>query len=151
MKKAKLKNFVLIGAAVLIAVGLVIFAVLKITNLNDKFLDEKEDISVQKLNYQIDVLNACGVEDVAFQIAQYLRLKGFDVIDYGNYETVVNESFIIDHVGKPEVAKLIAKELGIDEGKITMSKEKYYNEFTVIIGKDYIMLKPFKNKVEGSF
>jgi hypothetical protein len=73
------------------------------------------------------------------------------VIDYGNYETTVKESFIIDHIGKPDTARLIARVLGINEDKIVISKSKHYNEFTVVIGLDYIMLKPFKNKGEGSF
>ncbi len=146
MKKTLL--FVIIG---LIVVGLVSFGILKFLNSDDKFSSESEGNQNQNLNFQINVLNGCGVEDVAFQVAQYLRVKGFDVIDYGDYETTVNESFIIDRIGKPDIARSIAKELGIDESRIVNSKSKYYNEFTVVIGKDYIMLKPFKNKLEEEF
>lgn len=146
MKKQNVKKVALFTVAGLIVLGFIGFGIFKILNSNDKFSSEDGNTHNQNWNYQINVLNGCGVEDVAFQITQYLRIKGFDVVDYDNYETIVSESFIIDHVGKPDIAKLIAKELGIDERKIVESKSRYYNEFTVVIGKDYIMLKPFKNK-----
>jgi hypothetical protein len=148
--KQKKKRIFLLAVSVIVLPVLVIFG-LKFWGLGYKFSNEEDEINLQNPDFQIDVLNACGVEDVAFQITQYLRTKGFDVIDYGNYGSVVNESFIIDHVGKPDTAKLIAKVLGIDEKKIVNSKERYYNEFTVVIGKDYILLKPFKNKNGDGF
>jgi hypothetical protein len=147
--KIKAKKIVLPLTVVLILIILV-SVILKFSNSDYKFSSE-EEITVQNPSYQIDVQNGCGVEDVAFQIVQFLRMKGFDVIDYGNYETTVKESFIIDHIGKPDTARLIARVLGINEDKIVISKSKHYNEFTVVIGLDYIMLKPFKNKGEGSF
>jgi len=152
VNKGKGKKLPLFAVAGVIVAGLVVFGVLRFLNLNREFLNEdNNDIAVKNPDYQIDVLNGCGIDDVAFQITQYLRIKGFDVIDYGNYGTTVNESFIIDHVGKPDTARLIARMLGIDEKKIIVSRSNYYNEFTVVIGKDYIMLKPFKNKGEGDF
>ncbi len=143
-------KIVKIALPALFVLIILVIAVLKFSRSGYKFSDE-EEIFIQNPSYQIDVQNGCGVEDVAFQIVQYLRVKGFDVIDYGNYGTTVKESFIIDHIGKPDTARLIAKALGIDEGKIVVSKSKHYNEFTVVIGMDYIMLKPFKNKSEGGF
>jgi len=147
--KGKGSNVIIFVGLGVVFVAILVFLFLKILNGKLKFSDE--EISVENPSYQIDVLNGCGVEDVAFQITQYLRSKGFDVIDYGNYDLIVNESFIIDHVGWPDTAKVIAKALGIDESKIVRSKSNYYNEFTVVIGKDYIMLKPFKNKDGESF
>jgi len=148
--KFKAKKIILLFSVVF-TLAILIGVILKFSASDYKFSNDEEEISVQDPSYQIDVQNGCGVEDVAFQITQYLRAKGFDVIDYGNYGTTVKESFIIDHVGKPDTARLIAKVLGIDERKIIRSKSKYYNEFTVVIGMDYIMLKPFKNKSEGAF
>ncbi len=147
--KGKGSNVIIFLGLGVVFVAILVFLFLKILNGKHKFSDE--EISVENPSYQIDVLNGCGIEDVAFQITQYLRSKGFDVIDYGNYDLIVNESFIIDHVGWPDTAKVIAKALGIDESKIVRSKSNYYNEFTVVIGKDYIMLKPFKNKDGESF
>lgn len=148
--KGKGSNVViLLGLGVILA-AILVFLFLKILNGKHKFSND-EEISVENPSYQIDVLNGCGVEDVAFQITQYLRAKGFDVIDYGNYDLIVDKSFIIDHVGWPDTAKVIAKALGIDESEIVRSKSNYYNEFTVVIGRDYIMLKPFKNKNGESF
>ncbi|MCX7763157.1 MAG: LytR C-terminal domain-containing protein [Candidatus Kryptonium sp.] len=146
-KKQNIFLFVTFGATFL--TGLILL-ILKILSANYKFSNE-EEITVNNPSYQIDVLNACGVEEIAFQITQYLRTKGFDVIDYGNYGSVVNESFVIDRVGKPDTAKLIARALGIKEDRIIRSKAKYYNEFTIVIGKDYMSLKPFKNKREEDF
>lgn len=151
MRKLDVKKILPFAVAGLIAVVLVGLGILKILSSNNKFSNESDENRNTNTNYQINVLNGCGAEDVAFQVAQYLRVKGFDVIDYGDYETTVDESFIIDHIGKPDVARSIAKELGIDESRIVNSKSRYYNEFTVVIGKDYIMLKPFKNKFEDEF
>lgn len=148
--KSKRQNTVLFAILGTTFLTGLIFLILKILSANYKFFDE-EEIMVNNPSYQIDVLNGCGVEEIAFQITQYLRTKGFDVIDYRNYDSIVNESFIIDHIGKPDTAKLIAKALGIKESKIVMSKAKYYNEFTIVIGKDYMLLKPFKNKREEVF
>lgn len=151
MRRNKRNSKIVLLVAILLPAFLVlIFFGLKIFRFGYKFSNE-EDIGVKNPDFQIDVLNACGVEDVAFQITQYLRTKGFDVIDYGNYGSIVKESFIIDHVGKPDTARLIAKVLGIDERKIVNSEKPYYNEFTVVIGNDYILLKPFKNKNGESF
>ncbi|MFN3134552.1 MAG: LytR C-terminal domain-containing protein [Candidatus Kryptonium sp.] len=148
--KGKGSNVVILLGLGVIFAAILVFLFLKILNGKHKFSND-EEISVENPSYQIDVLNGCGVEDVAFQITQYLRTKGFDVIDYGNYDLIVDESFIIDHVGWPDTAKVIAKALGIDENKIVRSKSNYYNEFTIVIGRDYIMLKPFKNKNGESF
>jgi hypothetical protein len=154
MKKVNMKKmplFAITAIIGLIVVALVGFGILRFLNSDDKFSSKSDNDQNQNLDFQIDVLNGCGAEDVAFQVAQYLRVKGFDVIDYGDYGTTVNESFIIDHIGRPDIAKSIAKELGIDESQIVSSMSKYYNEFTVVIGKDYIMLKPFKNKLGDKF
>lgn len=153
MKTARvniLKVLIVVGSVVIFS-SLMIVLLSKILSEGVVDLPTRNGKIVENPSYQIDVLNACGVEDVAFQITQYLRIKGFDVIDYGNYDRIVNESFIIDRVGKPDTAKLIAKTLGIRENKIIRSRSIYYNEFTVVVGKDYIALKPFKNKNEVDF
>lgn len=129
---------------ILIALALVLVVAFAVVNKVKFKSNGKTENDVPESKYQIDVLNACGVKDVAYEVTVFLRKNGFDVIDYGNYPNgFVNESFVIDHVGKPDVAKDIARKLGIK--KIVRSKAKYYNEFTVIIGKDYYKLKPFKN------
>jgi hypothetical protein len=104
-----------------------------------------DKIHVVNPSYQIDVLNGCGVRDVAYKVTMYLRERGFDVIDYGNFSrSDVERSFIVDHVNKPDTARLIARVLGIAGDRIFNSRRDYYNEFTVVIGKDYLRLKPFK-------
>ncbi|KAF0151736.1 MAG: hypothetical protein FD143_1688 [Ignavibacteria bacterium] len=95
---------------------------------------------------QIDVRNGCGVSGVADRYTDYLRSKGFDVADIGNYiSSDVDETLIIDRIGNMANAYKVASALGVrNENVIQQLNKDYFIDVSVVIGKDYFSLTPFK-------
>lgn len=95
---------------------------------------------------QIDVLNGCGTSGIAVKFTEFLRVRGFDVLEMGNYKSFdVQETLIIDRVGNIENAYKVAQALGVDTKNVIqqISLESYL-DCSVVIGKDYTSLKPMK-------
>jgi hypothetical protein len=97
---------------------------------------------------QIDVQNATGVQGVANTFMEYLRTTGFDVVEMGNFSTNdIKTSMVIDRTGNMKNAKKVAQSLGIQEKYVIQQINKnYFLDATVVIGKDYQELNPFKQK-----
>lgn len=117
--------------------------------LVDPSVDPTLDKDVEKLSsedvIQINILNACGVKGLASKARDYLRSKGFDVVDVGNYKTEVDHSFVIDRLGDLKSSKKVAFALGIaDTLVITDIDSNLFLRSTVVIGKDYQKLIPFE-------
>lgn len=95
---------------------------------------------------QIDVLNGCGVSGIAGTFTSYLRSRGYDVVEVGNYRTFdVPESIIIDRVGNLENARKVAYALGIKESNVIQQiNHDYFLDATVIIGQDFEKLRPMR-------
>ena len=106
----------------------------------------KSDVSGKKV-IQLDVLNGCGVAGMAGKFTDYLRLRGFDVVESGNYKTFdVAETLVIDRVGDMETAKKVAQSLGVpDKNVIQQINPAYFLDVTVVIGHDYKTLRVLKN------
>ena len=100
--------------------------------------------------YQIDVQNGTGENGVAADFRAYLKKKGFDVVEMGNYKnTDVNKTMVIDRTGNKNAAKKVAESLGINEKNIVQQKDTTsFLDATVIIGKDYQELNPYKEKIK---
>ncbi len=101
---------------------------------------------------QIDVQNGCGVSGIADKFTEFLRSKGFDVVEMGNFSTQdIKTSMVIDRTGNMKNAKRVAQSLGISEKFVIQQMNKnYFLDATVVIGKDYTELNPFlqQNQVE---
>ncbi|MBN2365695.1 MAG: LytR C-terminal domain-containing protein [Calditrichaeota bacterium] len=98
-------------------------------------------------NTQVEVLNGCGVPGIAKSTTAFLRHFKFDVVYMGNYSNFNEQNTrIIDRIGNINSAMKIAETLGVEEQYVTteVDKSKQLN-VTVILGKDYKSLKPFKN------
>ncbi|MFC2131566.1 LytR C-terminal domain-containing protein [Bacteroidota bacterium] len=111
----------------------------------DPTLDENiEKLSVEEV-IQVNVLNACGVKGLAATTRNYLRARGFDVVDIGNYKSEVDTSFVIDRMGDISSAKKVAYALGISDS-LVISKidSNLFLRGSVILGRDYKRLKPFQ-------
>ncbi|MBL0331745.1 MAG: LytR C-terminal domain-containing protein [Chlorobiota bacterium] len=94
---------------------------------------------------QIDVLNACGVTDVAKKFADFLRERKFDVPETGNLPQIEKYSKILDRVGDPISARKVAYSLGIDPKRIEINIDStLYLRATVVIGQDFMRLRPMK-------
>jgi hypothetical protein len=95
---------------------------------------------------QVEVLNGCGVSGLADRFTDYLRDRGFDVVNKGNYiQFDIEKTMIIDRMGNAANTKEIAKSLGVNESNIiTQINEDYFLDVSVIIGSDYYKLSPLK-------
>lgn len=93
---------------------------------------------------QLDVLNGCGVAGAATQFRDYLRARGFDVVEMRNYRSYdVQRSLVVDRTGSKENAEKVAYALGIDRSQIVQQiNPDYFVDVSVVIGKDYKSLKP---------
>lgn len=95
---------------------------------------------------QIEVLNGCGVSGLADRVTYFLRDKGFDVVNKGNYiQFDIEKTMVIDRIGNQANAKEVARELGVNPNSIiTQINEDYFLDVSVILGSDYYKLTPLK-------
>lgn len=95
---------------------------------------------------QVEVLNGCGVNGIADRFTDYLRDKGVDVVNIGNYISFeLEETLIIDRIGNSANANSIADILGVKERNVFQELNKeYFLDVSIVIGKDYPALSPLK-------
>ncbi len=88
---------------------------------------------------QLDVLNGCGAAGVGQKMTGFLRSRGYDVVEMGNYKSFdVKQSLVIDRSGDLTAAKRIAADLGIAERNVLQQiSPGYFVTASVVIGKDY--------------
>jgi hypothetical protein len=93
---------------------------------------------------QLDVLNGSGASRLGQKFTDYLRARGFDVVEMGNYkESTVEYSQVVDKAGDLAAALQVAEALGISKNRVTQKIDKNaYLDVTVIIGRDFRSLKP---------
>ncbi|CAN5521416.1 hypothetical protein BH10BAC5_BH10BAC5_23040 [soil metagenome] len=97
---------------------------------------------------QIDVQNATNEAGIALKMTEYLRSKGFDVVEMGNNKIKdLENTTVIDRKGDRKAAERLAKTIGIPDKKIIQQiNTSLYLEATVVIGKDFRDIKPFNEK-----
>ena len=95
---------------------------------------------------QVEVRNGCGVSSLAAQATRFLRRQGFDVVEVGDHTSFEEpHSRVVDRVGNMEAARKVARALGISSERVTQElRPEYYLDATIIIGKDYRSLVPFR-------
>ena len=94
---------------------------------------------------QINILNGAGEKKIASKAMDYFRNRGFDVVEINNYETPVEKSFVIDRVGDMNSAKQVSFALGVPDSLIQSDIDSsLYLRSSVVLGKDYRTLKPFR-------
>jgi hypothetical protein len=100
---------------------------------------------------KIEILNGCGVTGIAKIFKSYLRQQGFDVVNTENYRILgkinwnLQNSKVIDQIGKIDNANSVAQSLGIDEKFVSSVKNQSpICDVTVVIGKDFKEIKGFK-------
>jgi calcineurin-like phosphoesterase len=95
---------------------------------------------------QVDVQNGTGIQGLGNKFMEFLRMNGYDVVDMGNFSSSDEKnSFVIDRAGNMRNAKRVASALGISEKYVIQQINKnYFLDATVVIGKDYNDLMPFK-------
>lgn len=137
----KNSNLFFIIASVILAV----FAVFLLYSILDKtgiiVFDNTETAKPQNVQQliQVEVLNGCGVAGVGDALTDVLRAKGIDVVKTGNFRSFdIENTFIIDRLGKIETANRVADSLNLNKRFIITEKNKsYFLDLTIVIGKDY--------------
>ncbi|MBX3042363.1 MAG: LytR C-terminal domain-containing protein [Candidatus Kapabacteria bacterium] len=93
---------------------------------------------------QLNILNACGAPGLASKAKDYLRARGFDVVEIGNSDEILSKTVIIDRLGDIQSARQLAYALGVRDSMITARIDSnLFLRATVMIGSDYNSLKPF--------
>ena len=104
-----------------------------------------DEYPVAKEVYQVSVRNGAGASGAAERMRQYLRSKGYDVVEVGNHTSFdVQETLIVDRIGNLDAARQVAATLGLSEDRIRRETRK--NDFlhaSIIIGQDFELLPPF--------
>lgn len=94
---------------------------------------------------QVNVMNATVMQGAAKKTMEYLRRRGFDVVEVDNYGNIEARSLVIDRVGDSLSAHKVAYAMGIAEKFIrTNIDSSLYLHCSVVIGNDYEQLKPFQ-------
>jgi hypothetical protein len=135
------KNLFFINASVILLIFTIFLSYSLLNKLGIIDSNHTEVIkpkNVQQL-IQVEVLNGCGVNGIGDKFTDIIRLKGFDVVKTGNYMSFdIDQTFIIDRVGKIETAFKVADSLGIDKKNIiNQINKQYFLDLTIVIGKDF--------------
>jgi hypothetical protein len=97
---------------------------------------------VQYKNIKIEVLNACGIQDLARVTTDYLRSKGFDVINYGNAAEEQQKTVVIDRLSPDKQwANIVAKSLNVKLTSAVVDSSLCIHAL-VLLGKDYEEVMP---------
>lgn len=89
---------------------------------------------------RVEVLNGAGAVGAAKQVADRLRLMGFDVVYAGNAPSFdVPRSYLIDRSGRAGLAAAVADSAGIDSLAVNLSPELHLDA-TLVLGADWELL-----------
>lgn len=94
---------------------------------------------------QVEVLNGCGESGLAADMTDYLRGRGFDVVNSGNYASFdVPETHVLNRVNDPRPAGQVARALGLSASSIIVEPDPgLFVEASVVIGCDFESVAPF--------
>lgn len=94
---------------------------------------------------QMDVFNGAGESKLAQRLTDYLRSKGFDVVETGNMREELEKTLVVARSGDTQAALQVAQAIGIPETQVVQKIDKnLYLDVSVFIGKDYRTLRPFR-------
>lgn len=113
-----------------------------VTNGSSQAGDE-ENGSIKSRTLRVEVLNGTEVPRLAAKVADFLRTKGFDVVQTGNAKHAnFRKTVVQDRIGNMPGAVQVARTLGVSESNVLQQKNpQLYLDVTVIIGQDYKSLK----------
>ena len=98
---------------------------------------------------QIEILNGCGIPNLARMYTDFLRDQGLDVSDSKNADHFnYIETKVLHHRGDLKRALVLTDILRIGENRIIEDMdESLFYDLTLIIGKDYINLPSYRDAV----
>jgi hypothetical protein len=93
------------------------------------------------------VFNGCGVNGVAQQTRRFLEDHNFNVVGHDNHANFnVQRTVVVDHFSvQKERARKVASVLGLGEEAVVPKLDpKSAFQVSVILGRDYLRLTPFR-------
>ncbi len=153
--KNNLLNYILNGVIIIFLILVAYFGFSLINNSlkSDRNVNEITDTGKSitnqpNLTIQLDVQNGTNENGAATKFTEYLRKNGIDVVEMGNYKSKdVERTLIIDRSGDNAKARKVASVLGVNAKNIIQQlNNSLFLDVTVVIGKDFNELKPYKDK-----
>lgn len=93
-------------------------------------------------NIKIEVLNGCGIQDLALTTTNYLRKRGFDVINYANAADEQKKTVVIDRLSpEKEWAEIVASALEVKLTSVVIDSSLCVHVL-ILLGKDYDEVLP---------
>ncbi len=116
-----------------------------------------DDSSVLERVYALEILNGTGKQGLARNTSELYQSFGYDVVNIGNAEEATKETILIDRIGNPSVAKIVANVIHCENIKTTSLDESSEDEdldygseanvdFTLILGSDFNGFTVIKRK-----
>lgn len=137
--RARIK--LVVAAAIIVGISALILVLALSGSGTDALIAEGQ----KERSIQMDVLNGAGESKLAQRVTDYLRSRGFDVVEMGNVREELERTLVIDRAGNLQAALQVAQALGIPDDHIIQKIDKnLYLDVSVFIGKDYRTLRPFR-------
>ncbi|HYE97225.1 MAG TPA: LytR C-terminal domain-containing protein [Rubricoccaceae bacterium] len=95
---------------------------------------------------QVEVRNGAGTSGLAATLTRYLRRRGFDVIESGNYSSFdIDSTFVVDRIGDGAAAGRVADAVGVDAARVRVDTAGgRFLDASIVIGRDYAAFPPFQ-------
>lgn len=111
-------------------------------------VDYRQEVPMSVI--EVEVLNGNGVYGLAAQFTDFLRSKGFDVVNSGNADHFdYPTTLVIQRSERVESSYRMAELLNIsksDTSRLVVQPDlSLATDITVIVGKDYKTIKPFRD------
>jgi LCP family protein required for cell wall assembly len=97
---------------------------------------ESTEVKMESAATTVRVWNGSGRKGVALEVTRRLRLAGFDVLEWGNYDLRQTKTRVMDRVGDFDKAQRVARALGVDS-VFSDINPKLRADVEVIVGDDY--------------
>jgi len=94
---------------------------------------------------QINVVNASGVRGAARRAMEFLRERGFDVVELSTAADTLRHTVVIDRVGDVSSARKVASVIGVEEQRVSSSIDSMlFVHASVVLGADVGALDAFQ-------
>ncbi len=134
-----------VAAAVVLVLGYAFVRRVFIAPPVDAAVERQDDMVSAGQKIQVNVLNSASTKGLARRAMDYLRARGFDVVEIGNASAAQPRSAVIDRVNDSLSARKVAFALGIPDSCIRREENReLFLDVTVVIGDDYELLKPWR-------
>ncbi|GBD05524.1 hypothetical protein HRbin20_01108 [bacterium HR20] len=94
---------------------------------------------------QLRILNGAGVPGIAQTVQQYLRRRGFDVVEIANAPDQVPRSVLYDHLGDSLATEQVRYALDMpQEAVVCQLDSDLALHCSLVLGHDWATLRPFR-------